>query len=57
MGDGVFSTSVEGFVKGLDVLLLTVSVDALGIGTMAWLRLEGLMAALSLIFEVANLLK
>lgn len=57
MGEGVFSTSVEGDAKGLDVILLTVSEDALSIGAIVWLRLEGLMVALSLIFEAANLLK
>ncbi|CAL2257464.1 unnamed protein product [Prunus armeniaca] len=57
MGEGVFSTNVEGNAKGLDIILLIVSEDALDIGATAWLRLEGLMVALSLIFEAANLLK
>ncbi|CAL9012741.1 unnamed protein product [Prunus brigantina] len=57
MGERILHASVEGSTERLNVLLLVIIEDTFGKGPRAWLRPEGLMAAMLLTLKTSNLLE
>ena len=57
MGERILRASVESDAEWLDIFLLVVVEDTLSKGPWPWFRLEGLMAAMLLIFQAPDLLE